>query len=151
MGDRSSEMGGGWRVASGELHFTRNPQRATAQLGLAAAAVLAISATTGLGQSLYESFNYSVPGNVGGTSTATSDATGNNNWATHSNTSGNSGAISLVSGSLSFPSLAASAGNRINIPGANSSVPRDINRPTALTGTPTIVYLSFLVNVANNT
>ena len=99
-------------------------------------------------QSLYESFNYTVPGNVGGTAD-TADATGNNNWATHSTSNANP--ISLVSGSLSYPGLATSVGNRINMPGNSSLVPRDINRATGITGTPSVAYFSFLLNVINKT
>ena len=49
---------------------------------------------------LTESFNYSVPGNIGGNTTTSTDATGSNNWLTHSNTAGTGGTIDVISGSL---------------------------------------------------
>lgn len=102
------------------------------------------------GQSLLnENFNYTVPGNVGGNTTTTTDGTGSNNWLTHSNTSGNSGSIDLVSGSLSYTGLATSVGNKVVLPGSNTSVPRDINRAIATTSSQ-VVYYSTLLNVTDN-
>jgi Secretion system C-terminal sorting domain len=101
----------------------------------------------GWGQSLHENFNYTTPGNIGGT--AATNTGSNNNWSTHS--SSNSGVISLVSNNLSYEGLLSSSGNRINIPGNNSTVPRDVNRATGLTGSPSVAYLSFLLNVIDNT
>ena len=115
--------------------------------GAALALTLALSGAA-QAQSLYESFDYIVPGNVGGTSSGAS-ATLNNNWATHSTS--NTNPISLVSGSLSYVGLPNSLGNRINIPGNNTLVPRDINRASGVTGSPSVAYFSFLLNVLNNT
>ena len=103
---------------------------------------------------LYENFNYTVPGNIGGSTTTASDATGANNWATHSNTStvsgvGLAGTIDLVSGSLSYISLPTSTGNRVLLPGSNTTTSRDVNR--AFTTTSKVVYYSALINVIDNT
>jgi hypothetical protein len=95
---------------------------------------------------LNEDFNYTFPGNIGGNGDAT--ATLFNNWATHSNTAGNTGTIDLFSGSLNYPGFAVSTGNRILLPGANATVPRDINR--AITTSATTVYYSLLINVLDN-
>ena len=64
---------------------------------------------------LHETFNYTVPGNVGGIATTASDAVGANNWATHSNTSsvmnvGLPGTIEVITGNLSYSGLSASSG-----------------------------------------
>ncbi len=99
---------------------------------------------------LYEGFNYSVPSNIGGNTTTTTDATGSNNWLTQSNTSGNSGTIDVISGSLTYTGLASSAGNKILLPGNNTAVPRDINRAFTST-TNTVLYYSALVNIIDNT
>ncbi|NDB36596.1 MAG: hypothetical protein EB023_14930, partial [Flavobacteriia bacterium] len=122
----------------------RNPFR----LHVLLAAFVTAGATAGWGQGLYEDFNYSVPGNVGGVLTNTTGGS-SNNWTTHSNTGGNSNSINLVSGSLNFTGLQNSTGNRINIPGNNTLVPRDINRATTISGGPSLAYYSFLLNVAN--
>lgn len=98
---------------------------------------------------LTETFSYAVPGNIGGNTTTATDATGSNNWLTHSNTVGNAGTIDVISGSLSYPGLTASAGNKVYLPGSNSAVPRDINR--AITSTATTLYYSALINVLDNT
>ena len=65
---------------------------------------------------LYEDFNYTVPGFVGG-NTNTTDATGSNNWSTHSNSQ--IGTIDVISGNLTYPGLANSNGNKILLPGNN--------------------------------
>ncbi|MCX8019569.1 MAG: T9SS type A sorting domain-containing protein [Chitinophagaceae bacterium] len=98
---------------------------------------------------LYEDFNYTAGDNVGGNCAGSS--CNNNNWTTHSNGSSTTGTINVVSGSLSYSGLASSSGNRINIPGNNTTTPRDINRPTQITGSPTVAYFSFLLNVIDNT
>ena len=113
--------------------------------------LLLIAGTVSYGQVLYEDFNYTVPGNVGGNSTATSDAVGANNWATHSNTLNNSGKIDLVTGSLSYTGLLASTGNKILLPGDNVTVPRDINRALPTPSTGNVQYFSLLINVIDNT
>ncbi|WP_051604344.1 T9SS type A sorting domain-containing protein [Flavobacterium sasangense] len=95
---------------------------------------------------LYEDFNYTVPGFVGG-NTNTTDATGSNNWSTHSNSQ--IGTIDVISGNLTYPGLANSNGNKILLPGNNTTVPRDINR--GFTTTATTIYYSFLLNIVDNT
>ncbi len=97
---------------------------------------------------LYEAFNYTAGDNIGGNSTATSGGS-NNNWTTHSNTSGNSGVIGVTAGSLSYTGLQASTGNKVRLPGSNTTTPRDINRPVTVAGS--VGYYSFLLNVADNT
>lgn len=95
---------------------------------------------------LYEDFNYTVPGFVGG-NTNTTDATGSNNWSTHSNSQ--TGTIDVISGNLTYSGLANSNGNKILLPGNNSTVPRDINR--GFTTSATTIYYSFLLNILDNT
>ncbi len=98
------------------------------------------------GQSLYEDFNYTSPGNVGGT--CASGTCSNNNWTTHSTSQ--AGIDSVISGSLNYAGLQASTGNKVRIPGINGTVPRDINR--AITGSgATVAYYSFLLNVLDGT
>ena len=100
---------------------------------------------------LYEDFNYTVPGFIGGNTSTTTDAIGSNNWLTQSNTSGNSGTIDVITGSLTYTGLAASSGNKVLLPGNNASVPRDINRAfTSAPGT-NVLYYSALINVIDNT
>jgi len=110
-------------------------------------------ASLSFGQTLlYESFNYTVPGNIGGSTTTASDATGANNWATHSNTAtSGTGTIDVINGSLSYPGLPTSTGNKVMLPGANTTTPRDINRAFTTTTIATTVYYSFLINVIDNT
>ena len=101
----------------------------------------------GMGQILYEDFNYTVPGYVGGNGAA---GTSSNNWTTHSVSTGQTTTIDLqTGGSLLYTGLAASAGSRIKLPGTNSTVSRDINR--AFTSTATVLYYSALVNVIDAT
>ncbi|WP_395059101.1 T9SS type A sorting domain-containing protein [Flavobacterium sp.] len=110
-----------------------------------------LACTLSFGQTiLNEDFNYTVPGNIGGNSgvTAPLDGIAVNNWITHSNTSGNTGTIDLVSGSLNYTGLQVSTGNRVLLPGSNATVPRDINR--AITTSVTTVYYSLLLNVVDN-
>jgi hypothetical protein len=95
---------------------------------------------------LNETFDYAVPGFIGG-NTNTTDAIGSNNWTTHSNTT--TGTIDLVTGSLSYTGLVASTGNKVLLPGNNTTVPRDVNR--AFTSTATTIYYSFLLNIIDNT
>ncbi|GEM56254.1 hypothetical protein B0A58_04460 [Flavobacterium branchiophilum NBRC 15030 = ATCC 35035] len=116
------------------------------------ALALILFASLSFGQTLlYESFDYSAPGNIGGNTTTTSDAVGANNWLTHSNTSGNSGTIDLASGSLSYTGLMAPVGNKVTIVGNNTTVPRDVNRAFTTTTTATTIYYSLLLKVVDNT
>ena len=112
-------------------------------------ALLALSSFS-FGQALYEPFVYATPGYIGGNLTTASDATGSNNWATHSNTATTgTGTIDVISGSLSYAGLATSTGNRVLLPGNNATTPRDINRAITVSGT--TVYYSTLINVIDNT
>ncbi|MFA9210187.1 MAG: hypothetical protein ACEQR5_00045 [Moraxellaceae bacterium] len=65
---------------------------------------LLLLAGSSFGQvALYENFNYTTPGFVGGNLTTSSDAIGSNNWATHSNTaSTGTGTIDVIAGSLNY-------------------------------------------------
>lgn len=107
-----------------------------------------ILSSLSFGQVLYEDFNYTTPGNIGGTN-STADGT-NNNWTTYSNTQ--AGTIDLVNGSLSYNGLLASSGNMVQLPGNNTTTPRDIYRslPSLVTG-PTTMYYSALINVLDDT
>lgn len=113
---------------------------------------LLLLAGSSFGQvALYEEFNYTTPGFVGGNLTTSSDAIGSNNWATHSNTaSTGAGTIDVLAGSLNYPGLATSAGNKIYLPGANATTPRDINR-SFTASTATTQYFSLLIKVIDNT
>ena len=95
---------------------------------------------------LYENFDYTVPGYIGGNGNAGSTS---NNWTTHSVTTGQTTTIDLYTGSLSYLGLMGSSGNKILMPGANSTVSRDVN--AAITTTVTTIYFSALVNVVDNT
>ena len=100
---------------------------------------------------LYEGFDYTVPGFVGGNLATATDAVGSNNWFTHSNTATTgTGTIDLVTGSLSYSGLATSTGNKILLPGANATTPRDINRGFT-PSTANAYYYSMLLNVVDNT
>jgi len=93
----------------------------------------------------YESFNYTVGDNIGGSTTGS--GTTNNNWTTHSNSA--AGTIAVTAGSLTYAGLEAPTGNKVRLPGSNTTTPRDINRAiSTLTGT--VGYYSFLLNVADN-
>jgi hypothetical protein len=109
-------------------------------------------ASLSFGQTLlHEDFNYTVPGFIGGNLTTTSDAVGSNNWFTHSNTlTTGVGTDDVISGSLSYTGLATSTNNKVMLPGANATTPRDVNRPIAAT-TSKVVYYSTLINVIDNT
>ncbi len=84
----------------------------------------------------FESFNFTGLANANG-------------WTTPSGTAGQILAVTTPSGSgnsLSYPGLAASVGNRIEL---NSTWSEDINKPIAIPGT--TGYFSFLLNVLNTT
>lgn len=99
---------------------------------------------------LNETFDYTVPGFIGGNLATTNDAIGSNNWSTHSNTATTGiGTIDVLAGSLTYTGLASSLGNKILLPGSNTTTPRDINR--AITSTSTTLYYSLLLNVVDNT
>lgn len=108
--------------------------------------VIAISSLS-YGQLLYEDFNYTFPGNIGGNTTTVPET--NNNWTTVNNTQ--VGTIDILNGSLSYSGLQSSTGNKVYLPGSNTSTPRDIYRSfTQITG-PTSAYYSVLINVIDNT
>lgn len=113
---------------------------------LLSAAYLSL-ASMGKAQSLYEDFNYTISGNIGGNTS--SSGTNNNNWYTHSNSQ--AGTISVLSGSLNYTGLVASSGNRVFIPGANGTVSRDVNRPAGLPASQNTTYASFYLNVIDVT
>lgn len=98
-------------------------------------------------QPLYESFTYTAGDNVGGNTSAS--GTANNNWTTHSNNL--AGTIAVSSLSLNYNGLKTSTGNKISIPGANATVPRDINRNAGLLGSINTTYYSFLLNIVDAT
>jgi hypothetical protein len=82
----------------------------------------------------FESFNFTGAANANG-------------WTRHSGTAGELQALTTPSNSgnsLSFPGLALSAGNRINLTSAGTE---DINKPFTTSGT--TAYMSFLLNVQN--
>ncbi|WP_300490651.1 hypothetical protein, partial [Flavobacterium sp.] len=82
-------------------------------------------------QFVYEPFNFS-------------GAATSNGWTSHGGTAGQ---ITTLSGSLTYPGLAASAGNKISIIAANTE---DMNKATtsAITGA---AYYSTIINVQNTT
>ncbi len=108
--------------------------------------ILLITGQTSTGQSLVETFNYTVAGNIGGNTAAS--GTTNNNWTTHSNSQ--TGTVSTVTGSLSYTGINP-ANNRVNIPGSNTTTPRDINRACGLAASQNTTYYSFLLNVIDAT
>lgn len=111
---------------------------------------LLLACALSFGQTImYEGFNYSVPGFVGGNTTTTTDAAGSNNWFTHSNSAGNATSIDLSTGSLSYAGIAPSTGNKISLIGSNGTTPRDINR--GFTSSATTLYYSALINIIDNT
>jgi len=95
---------------------------------------------------LYESFNYTVGQNVGGS--CNPHPCSNNNWTTHFTQA--TGTINVLSGSLSYTGLQASSGNKIKIPGNNTTTSRAINTPTSIAIGPQIAYYSFLINILDN-
>jgi hypothetical protein len=114
-------------------------------------ALLLLTSTLSFGQTIfYEGFNYSVPGNIGGSTTTATDAVGSNNWFTHSNTATTGvGTIDVITGNLNYSGIAPSTGKKVLLPGANTTAPRDIN--SGFTTTATTIYYSFLINVVDNT
>jgi hypothetical protein len=109
--------------------------------------LLLLITTISFGQ--YEPFDYTMPGFIGGNLTTT-DTVGSNNWLTHSNALINgTGTIDVLPGSLTYNALTTSTGNKVFLPGNNTTTPRDINKKITITGT--IVYYSVLINVIDNT
>jgi Secretion system C-terminal sorting domain len=115
-------------------------------LGLLLISVLSFGQTI-----MYEGFNYTIPGFVGGNTSMSFDAVGSNSWFTHSNTSGNATTIDLSTSSLSYAGIAASTGNKVGLIGSNATTPRDINKAFTGAGASTVLYYSALINVVDNT
>ncbi len=108
--------------------------------------ILLLNSQVSWGQTLYEDFNYSSTLNIGGATNTTGGPV--NNWYTHNNTQ--TGIIPVTSTSLSYSGLLAPTGDKVRLPGSNTTVPRDVNR--ALTGTGSnVAYYSVLINVSDNT
>ncbi len=80
------------------------------------------------------------------------DGTGSiigNGWTVHSPTTP-SGDIAKVEGSLTYPGLVASTGNKVLLPG-NAVSPNDVNAPITLPAGTNVAYFSALVSVVGNT
>ena len=108
--------------------------------------ILLLNSQVSWGQTLYEDFNYTSTLNIGGSTNSTGGPI--NNWYTHNNSL--AGIIPVTSTSLSYSGLLAPTGDKVRLPGSNSTVPRDVNR--ALTGTGSnVAYYSVLINVSDNT
>jgi hypothetical protein len=96
------------------------------------------------GQTFTDSFTGA--GNIGGTGNLSS----NNGWTTHNPASGG-GEIPITTGSLAYPGLQTSTGNKVSIPGSNSTVQRDVNAALSLGTGISVAYFSALINVIDNT
>jgi hypothetical protein len=96
---------------------------------------------------LYEGFDYTLPGYIGGNVGATGSSS--NNWVTQSVTTSQTTTIDLYSGSLNYTGFPTPAGNMILMPGTNSTVSRDVNR--AITTSATTIYYSALIDIVDNT
>jgi|WetSurMetagenome_2_1015567.scaffolds.fasta_scaffold00037_7 hypothetical protein len=107
--------------------------------------LLTVSTPAIKGQVLYEGFDYTIPGYIGGNGNA---GTSSNNWTTHSVTSGQTTTLDLYSGNLIYTGLHASSGNKVMIFGNANATSRDVNR--AFTTTSTVIYFSALINVVDN-
>lgn len=94
---------------------------------------------------LYEGFDYATPAYIGGNGDAGSSS---NNWTTHSVVAGHTTTIDIADGSLTYPGLAASIGNKVNFFSNANATDRDINRP--FSSTATTLYFSALVNITDN-
>jgi len=100
---------------------------------------------TSLGQTpFYDGFTGT--DNIGGTG----NLTNNNGWTTHSPSTGG-GTIPITSGSLSYAGLQASTGNKVSLPGSNTTTSRDVNATLSLGTGVTVAYFSGLINVTDNT
>jgi hypothetical protein len=112
------------------------------------ASALLLSSGSVMGQLLLtEDFNYTVGEFIGGNGDAGAVS---NNWTTHSVTAGQTTTLDIIEGSLTYSGLAASTGNKVFIPGANTTVSRDVNRPF-VGGTEKVMYFSALVNIVDAT
>ncbi|MCU0462816.1 MAG: hypothetical protein MUF36_12540 [Bacteroidales bacterium] len=109
--------------------------------------IIMITSVTHAQLVLYEGFDYSLPGYIGGNTGSTGSSS--NNWITHSLTAGQTTTIDLYSGSLNYLGSQNPIGNKILLPGSNTTVTRDVNR--AITTSSTAIYYSALVNILDNT
>ncbi len=107
--------------------------------------IITLSTANNYSQVLVEDFNYITPAFIGGNGAA---GTNSNNWTTHSVTTGQTTTIDVIDGSLTHPSVI-STGNKIFLPGSNSTVSRDINR--VISSSATTLYFSAIVNIVDNT
>ncbi|MDR2937767.1 MAG: T9SS type A sorting domain-containing protein [Prevotellaceae bacterium] len=98
---------------------------------------------------LYEPFEYTAGENIGGNTGGTGGPV--NSWSTHSNGASAVGTIDVQSGSLEYSGLLTSKGNMVRLPGDNTSVPRDVNRPFVKSSMADSIYYSALINVADET
>lgn len=96
-------------------------------------------------QILYEGFNYPTPAFIGGNGNV---GTASNNWTTHSVTSGQTSTIDIQDGSLSYPGLASSVGNKLYLFSNANATSRDVNRE--FTSAATALYFSVLLNIVDN-
>ena len=95
---------------------------------------------------LYESFDYTVPGYIGGNTGATGSSS--NNWTTHSVTAGQTTTIDLLTGNLGYTGLLSAIGNKVLLFSNANATSRDINR--AITTTASTLYYSALINIVDN-
>jgi len=118
----------------------------TLRIMMLAALSLFCFSRAGLSQAiLYEEFNYTPPANIGGNGAAGS---ANNNWTTHSVSSGQTTTIDVVSGNLSYTGLTPPAGYKVSMFGANNTMSRDVNR--GFSSTDNALYFSVLLNLVDN-
>lgn len=94
---------------------------------------------------LYEGFDYTVPGYIGGNG---NQGATSNNWTTHSVTAGQTTTVDLLAGNLTYPGLLTSTGNKVLLFGNANLTSRDVNR--AFSSTNTILYFSALINIVDN-
>jgi len=92
---------------------------------------------------LHESFSYTLPATIGGNGAT---GTSNNNWTTHSVTAGQTTTDTLYPGSLNFPGLIASTGEKLHLFSYKNAISRDVNSPL-VTNASTVMYFSALINV----
>ncbi|MFN8242166.1 MAG: T9SS type A sorting domain-containing protein [Bacteroidales bacterium] len=95
---------------------------------------------------LYENFDYTVPGYLGGNGAA---GTSSNNWTTHNVSAGQTTTIDVLQSSLNYTGLLNSQGNKAYTFGNANLTSRDINRGfTSNTGN--VMYYSALVKIVDN-
>ena len=102
----------------------------------------------GMGQLLYENFNYAPPAYIGGNLGDVGSSS--NNWTTHSITPLQTTTIDVIDGNLSYTGLATSSGYKLYFFSNANATSRDVNRLFTPVGTPTVMYYSALINVVDN-